>query len=233
MASLYFTGDTHQDISRFTIENFPEQMQMTGTQDENFVCITGDEESQYEKYTLDWLERRPFTTLFVSGNHENFDRLYSDKYPIREWRGGRAQFIRPHIIHLLRGEVYEILDKKIFTFGGASSHDIKDGVLEMDDERIYMWSKTMREFRINHWWKEEIASQEEMEHGINILAQHDNCVDFIVTHCLPQEIASLISCGDYKADKMTEYLQTISTNTKFKQWYCGHYHNEKKYQMQM
>ena len=234
MASLYLTGDIHQDLNRFTIENFPEQKEMAGSQEENFLCITGDfgliwnedRESQYEKMQLDWLESRPFTTLFVDGNHENFDRLYSNEYPIKEWGGGKAQFIRPHVIHLLRGEVYSILGKKVFTFGGASSHDIKDGILEADDETIYMWTKTMREFRINHisWWKEERASQEEMTHGIQTLKKHNNQVDFIVTHCLPQEIASLISCGDYKSDTMTQYLQTIATNTNFKQWYCGHYH---------
>ena len=32
-------------------------------------------ESRYEKYWLDWLDKKPFTTLFIDGNHENHDRL--------------------------------------------------------------------------------------------------------------------------------------------------------------
>ena len=238
MASLYFTGDIHAEPNRLSTKHFPEQKEMTGGQDENFVCITGDfgliwdegQESKSEKWNLDWLEKKPFTTLFVSGNHENFDRLYSNEYPIKEWHGGKAQFIRPHVIHLLRGECYDILGKKVFAFGGASSHDIKDGILEIDDPRIYMWRKTMREFRVNHlsWWKEEIASQEEMLHGKEVLAKHNNEVDYIVTHCLPQEIASLISCGSYQSDAMTQYLQTIAIENKFNQWYCGHYHMDER-----
>ena len=72
-----------------------------------------------------------FTTLFVDGNHENFDRLYS--YPIIEWHGGKVHKINSSIFHLMRGEIYEIDNKKIFAFGGASCHDIPDGILDDDN----------------------------------------------------------------------------------------------------
>ena len=51
-----------------------------------------DEESKEETMVLDWLDSRPFTTLFVCGNHENFDRLY--QYPIEDWHGGKVHKIR-------------------------------------------------------------------------------------------------------------------------------------------
>ena len=238
MPSLYLTGDIHGDITRLSVEQFPEQQQMSDGQDNNFICITGDfglvwneeTESQSEKDKLDELERKPFTTLWVDGNHENFDRLYSNEYPIKEWCGGKVQFIRPHIIHLLRGEIYHVLGKKIFTFGGASSHDISDGILEPEDPRVYMWMKTNRDFRINHleWWKEELASEKEMRHGRKVLCKNNNKVDYIITHCLPQEIASLISAGVYKSDSTTLYLQKIAQEAQFNQWYCGHYHIDKR-----
>ena len=34
--------------------------------------------SMYEKYWLNWLNERNFTTLFVDGNHENFERLWKN-----------------------------------------------------------------------------------------------------------------------------------------------------------
>lgn len=34
-----------------------------------------------------WLNDRPFTTLFVDGNHENFDLL--NAYPVENWHGGK------------------------------------------------------------------------------------------------------------------------------------------------
>lgn len=45
---------------------------------QDYVIICGDfggvwDGSKREKYWLDWLEDKPFTTLFVSGNHENYN----------------------------------------------------------------------------------------------------------------------------------------------------------------
>ena len=44
---------------------------------------------------------RPFTTAFVSGNHENYDALAA--YPQAEWHGGRVRTIRPSVLMLERG----------------------------------------------------------------------------------------------------------------------------------
>ena len=134
---IYITGDTHADFEhRFNTDNFPEQREMTK---DDYVVICGDFggvwdigwESKKEKYWLDWFERRSYTLLFIDGNHENFDRL--NGYPVMEWHGGKVHVLRPHVLHLMRGQVFEIDEKKIFTFGGASSHDITGGILETDD----------------------------------------------------------------------------------------------------
>ncbi len=138
---IYITGDTHSDFLRFEIDKFPIQTDMTKN---DYVIICGDfgglwtfeEESNREKYWLNWLNERNFTTLFVDGNHENFTRLYN--YPIEEWHGGKVHKIRDSVIHLMRGEIYDIDDKKFFTFGGARSHDIRDGILNLDEEEKYM-----------------------------------------------------------------------------------------------
>ena len=37
-------------------------------------------ETCMERYWLDWLEKRPFTTLFLNGNHDNFDRVNQPGY---------------------------------------------------------------------------------------------------------------------------------------------------------
>ena len=38
-------------------------------------CLAEFGETPAERYALDWLEEKPFTTLFVPGNHENYDRF--------------------------------------------------------------------------------------------------------------------------------------------------------------
>ena len=134
---IYITGDIHADFSRFNEEKFPIQTEMTK---DDYVIICGDfggvwnyiVEGMYEKYWVDWLNERNFTTLFVDGNHENFERLY--RYPVEEWHGGKVHKIRESVIHLMRGEVFDIDNKKLFTFGGAKSHDINDGILSLDEE---------------------------------------------------------------------------------------------------
>ena len=68
-----------------------------------------DRESKMETSALDWLDGKAFTTLFVDGNHENFDRLYA--YPVEMWHGGKVHKIHPSVIHLMRGQIFELEEK--------------------------------------------------------------------------------------------------------------------------
>ena len=241
MASIWVTGDIHGDIKRLSEESFVEQKHMVGGQDNNFVIITGDFgliwdqlfESKSERFKLNWLEKRPFTTLWVDGNHENYDRLYSSEYPIEDWHGGKVQKIRPHVIHLMRGECYDILNNSFFAFGGASSHDIRDGVLDpvKDEKLIKEYSRCYYKlFRINHisWWEQEIASNDEMLRGKQNLSKRNDNVDYIITHCLPQDATYMLSLAGYQSDPMTLFFNDIAKTTKFKRWFCGHYHVDQR-----
>ena len=90
---------------------------------DDFVIICGDfgfwDESGEQKYWRKWLSHKPFTTLWVDGNHENYDLLKT--YPVEQWKGGNVQFIAPDIIHLMRGQIFEIEGLRFFTFGGATT----------------------------------------------------------------------------------------------------------------
>ena len=230
---IYITGDTHSDFSRFTEENFPIQTEMTKN---DYVIICGDfggvwtfeEESRREKEALDWLNNKNFTTLFVDGNHENYTRLYN--YPIEEWKGGKVHKIRDSVLHLMRGEIFDIDNKKIFAFGGARSHDIQDGILNFDEEEnIYEYRKRGAYFRIRDfsWWDLELPTNQEMENGIENLEKINYKVDYIISHCCPTSIQALIN-STYKRDILTDYLQQISEKCTFKRWYFGHYHDYKQ-----
>ena len=41
--------------------------------------------------------------------------------------------IRASVIHLMRGQIYHLCGKAIFTFGGAKSNDISGGILDPED----------------------------------------------------------------------------------------------------
>ena len=206
----------------------------------DFVIILGDfggiwSNTKEEKYWLDWLNDKPFTTLFVDGNHENFNML--DTFPVIDFHGGKAHKIRDNIYHLMRGYVFDICDKKFFAFGGASSHDIRDGILDpndfvdMDDFRdtYRRWQKYGKMFRVRgvSWWNQEMPNDEEMERGRQSLKAVNNEVDFVISHCAPQEVASVM--GFTARDKLTWYFnQLLWDGLKFTKWLFGHYHTNKQ-----
>lgn len=246
MSRVYVTGDCHADFHKFSTDCFPEQKELTK---EDFVIICGDfggvwYDTNEERYWLNWLSRKKFTTLFVDGNHENFDRLNTE-FKVVDFHGGKAHQIRKNVYHLIRGNVYDICGKKFFAFGGASSHDIKDGILNIEDfedfrELIRTYNRLTKQgkmLRINHlsWWKEEMPSDEEMAFGIQTLKGHKNKVDYIISHCCPQRIVSIFSRGMYKPDRLTEYFDEIDAQTEFSKWFFGHYHDNRtvldKYEM--
>lgn len=235
--SVWLTGDIHGDPTRFSKDSFYEQTEMNK---DDYVIILGDfglvwnreKENKNERYWLDWLQDKPFTTLFIDGNHENFDRLYS--YPIEEWNGGKVHKIRPNVIHLMRGQVFELNGSKFFTFGGASSHDISDGILDYEDEN---WRDKAKEldkqgkymYRVKgiSWWSEELPSEEEMENGIKNLEKHDWKVDYILTHSPSASVIALLGKGLYEQDVLTKYLEEIRCKTEYKRMFSGHMHINK------
>lgn len=228
---IYVTGDTHGDFHRFSTSSFPQQKQMGHS---DYVIITGDfggvwADTPEEKYWLDWLEKKPFTTLFVDGNHENFDRL--NGFPVQQWHGGNVHFVRPHVVHLMRGQVFEIEGKTFFTMGGAASHDIQDGILdpaEPDFEQKYWFKRRTRQFfRVKgvSWWPGELPSDEEYKEAAVNLERVNLKVDYILTHCAPTSIQKKLD-RNYTPDRLTDFLQIVKSRCEFKSWFFGHYHRD-------
>lgn len=235
---IYITGDTHSDFRRFQESIFPEQNEMTK---EDYCIIAGDfggvwygaddkVHRKAEDYKLDELDNRSFTTLFVPGNHENYARLMSDEFPIKEWNGGKVKEIRPSILMLMRGEMYEIDRIKFFAFGGASSHDITDGILDGADPdwqtkalQLRLQGKYFFRIRGISWWEEELPTEEEMRHGIDVLDQNGWKTDFVITHCAPSSTQALLGRHDNNA--LTKYLEEIRQKLTYKRWFFGHYHD--------
>lgn len=205
---IYITGDIHGDIDirKLATRAFPEQKTMTR---DDYLIICGDfglvwDGGSSDRYWQTWLENKPFTTLFVSGNHENFDLL--GQYPVSEWHGGKVQFIQPHVIHLMRGQVYDIDELKVFSMGGAASHDV-----------IYRTEG-------KSWWPQELPSADEYDEAKRNLCATGWKVDIVLTHCGPNYVHSLISNGLYETDRLTAFLEDVSQQLTWKRWYMGHYH---------
>lgn len=204
---IFVTGDTHgtYDIHKLR--------RLKICPDAKYLIICGDfgfiwdkEPSPSERWWLDWLDQKPYTTLFVDGNHENHDRL--DAMEVTTWHGGKIHQISPKVIHLMRGQVYDIEGKTFFTMGGASSID-----------RIY------RKEGIS-WWAREMPSQSEYKEARKNLAARDNKVNYIITHTAPQHLIPLLGISA-KADELSSFLEEISQNVQFDHWYFGHFHQDR------
>ena len=163
--SIYITGDTHGTFDLRKVVYFFKGREEEFSRDD-YLIICGDVGvcgfmASDEAKTRDILRNLPVTVLFVDGNHENFEQLNS--YAVETWNGGKVHFIESNIIHLMRGQVFEIDGKKFFTFGGAYSVD-----------------KMYRTEGIT-WFPEEIPSKEEYEEGWKNLEK----ADFQVTISCP------------------------------------------------
>lgn len=142
---------------------------------------------------------------WMVSNHENHTLL--DDMPVIEMFGGRVHKISNHVIHLMRGEYYTIAGRTFFTFGGGESTD-----------KIY------RKEGIS-WWPRELPSAEEIEHARATMNEHDNTVDYIITHVAPTSIQETVSQYD-KPNILSEFFDEVYNAMSFKRWYCGHYHRD-------
>lgn len=207
---IYITGDTHGpiDIHKLNKRYFDDS---TLTK-KDYLIICGDfglvwDNSPEEKYWLDWLNDKNYTTLFIDGNHENHSLLNS--YPIETWNGGKVHKIRDSVLHLMRGQVFTIDNHTFFTMGGADSID--------------------KDWRIpgKSWWSEEMPSDEEyIEANLN-LYNYENEVDYIITHTAPTSIVNQLIPEIKPPDRLTDFLEDIKKSVKYKHWYFGHFHGDR------
>ncbi len=208
--AVFVTGDTHGTLDLGKVIDYFRGKEDEYTKDD-YLIICGDtglcgSSSAIEREARSILRDIPVTTLFIDGNHENFEQLNS--YAVDMWNGGKVHFLENDMIHLMRGQVYDIDGTSVFTFGGAYSTD-----------------KVYRTEGID-WFPEEIPSEEEYAEGLKNLSKHGNKVDFIITHTAPREVAAAIGFGEMSDDEieLRRYLQQIADSVDYKAWYFGHFH---------
>ena len=220
---IYLTGDTHGGVDMRKLSRKELKRSHIELTENDHLIITGDfgfpftpddikeyENNEKTEYTewMKWYAERPYKVLFVDGNHDNHD--WWREQPVTEMFGGRVQ-VHPHaenVIHLMRGEVYEIEGKTFFTFGGAASTDKE-------------WRKEGYS-----WWSGEEASYAETEHALDNLERVGYKVDHIITHTMPQSISSQLRGLRFiqLPCSTAMFLNTVLETVKYDKWFCGHFH---------
>jgi hypothetical protein len=214
---ILFTGDIHgsHSIGKLGSHDFPAGRTLDA---DDCLVVCGDlglvwdaRESRFESHWLDWLSAKPWTTLFVDGNHENHDRLAA--MPVGEWHGGRVHAVRPDVLHLMRGEVFDVGGETLLALGGAQTSDV-DGRVEG-----------------RSWWASELPDAREREHAEDVLDGRGWEVDWVASHELPlRAVEGLYGGRDaWLAERpvSTDYpawLQSVADRLDYRMWYAGHHH---------
>jgi len=207
---IFITGDTHCpiDIHKLNKANFDDS-NMTK---DDYLIICGDSGLVWEgrdredEYWQKWMNMKKYTTLFVDGNHENHNKL--DELEVEIWNGGKIHKLKDSLIHLMRGQVYDINGLKFFTMGGAESTD-----------------KEYRKENIS-WWSRELPSEDEYNEALTNLDKNNWKVDYVITHAAPDNIQYRL-CPWYTHNRLSNFLFTVDNALTFKQWYFGHYHDDR------
>lgn len=206
---IYVTGDMHGDINRFSDTFLPNESEWS---ENDYLIICGDFgfiffDDEREKKQLDLLEKKPYTILWVDGNHECFPAIF--KYPVEIWNGGKTHKIRKNIRHLMRGQCFTIEGKKFFTMGGAYSID-----------------RAFREKNVSYW-DAEIPNNEEYKEASDTIFANDKKFDYIISHTAPKEIIWRLGYYPDPHDaELAGYLEWIMYYSEFKKWFFGHFHED-------
>ena len=206
---VYVTGDMHGCLERL----YDKEFRKLKRGDTLIVC--GDfgyifDGSKTEKQVINFFAKRKFVTAFVEGTHDNLDTINRCRTTV--WKGGKVHRIKGNLLHLMRGQIFEIEGNRFFTFGGGESTD--------KDMRVPMGT----------WWRAEEATPAEMADGARVLDEAGCEVDYIITHEPPSLVKSAMLLrvgGNDNVNKLNGYLEEIGRSCTFKHWYFGSLHEDR------
>ena len=209
MGKIILTGDIHAELIR--IMNIPDD-EMTK---EDIVIVLGDFGGVWydNKETIDKLRilgEKNFTLAFVDGNHENFN-LIKKLEVVTHWKGGQVGLLPGGILHLLRGEIYDINNKVVGVCGGAESID------------------KFRRKEGTSWWPDEAIAQTDIDNfKFNLENNKYTKLDLMLSHDCPLSIVPLVRLyagvkngGNTQSQR---FLEEINQMVKIDKWYFGHWH---------
>jgi len=207
---VYVTGDMHGDESRL----YDKEWRKLKAGD--ILIVLGDfgflwNNTEHEKQALKFLGSRKFTVCFLDGTHENFDLIKKSRATY--WKGGKVHRISDRLLHLTRGQIFNIDGIKFFTFGGGES----------DDKEV--------KYEHNKWWRAELPSPSEMALGAERLDEENCVIDYVLTHEPPSRVKSamLLRKGlPDRVNKLNGFFEEVASTCKFRHWYFGSLHEDRQ-----
>lgn len=249
---LFVCGDTHGTLDISKLHTFAHTEDGRNMSKDDVLLIAGDAGvlwgGRADQETQDILSNFPWSTLYIDGNHENFDKLNQlitsqrrmhkfGKVECAAPDGGAAGIhrIRNDIGYVGRGTILAHENTYVYCFGGGYSID-----------------KARRKNRVT-WWAEEMPSTREYLQGLNTLEKwfdQGNTITHVVTHTTPGYLIKSFEAfgraliGIHKTGLWTSLLESAADSTKEKplndylsavwnliashnmhvEWFFGHLH---------
>lgn len=241
MDNVFITGDKHGDFNKLC-----SLIRRINTNKEDTIIILGDvginyyvkklpmeqikdsgprfKNSKTTKKIKSMLSELSITFFCIHGNHEARPESINS-YKTKIWNDGVVYYEEeyPHILFAKDGEIYNINGKKCLVAGGAYSID--------KYWRLQQYNNGRKDCL---WFNDEQMSEATKEKIMRTI-DSDIDIDVILSHTCPLRFEPtevfLSGINQNNVDKSTEiFLDKIyeKIGDKIQQWYCGHYHINKK-----
>ncbi len=202
---IYVTADLHGERSRLRAKEI-RKLKKGDT-----LIVLGDfgflwHGTPKEKKALNRLGRKKYQLLFLDGAHENFPLL--EEYPMETWNGGQVRRLGKNLLYLMRGQVYEMEGKRIFTLGGGESDE-----------------KEMRAQQ-QKWFPEELPTPQQLETARENLERVQWKVDYVLTHDCSQRMKIFLGT-EGQGNVLNQFLTELEEKLQYRKWFFGFYHLDK------
>lgn len=238
MNKIYILADIHGDYKPiknlyFFLKNFYHEKPLFNEDNypdgSDWIILLGDFGANYffNKRDNDFkkkLNAYPFNYFIIRGNHEerpsNCAKQWPEQWKTRHMFEGDVWIEKeyPYIVYAMDyPTAYKFHNHLTFVFPGAYSVD-----------KYYRLANKWS------WFKDEQLTSTEMAIGKEMIEQHENKCDLVLSHTCPSSYEPtdlFLSCVDQSmVDKtMERYLNEIEYKLDYKLWAWGHYHQTRIY----
>lgn len=237
-------------MGRFSFRYHPELRLLDDT---DVIVVCGDigimwpGREKEAKHTLNWLTTKPFSVLFLRGNHDNEPWWEScpattgnDSIQLLDGDLRQAAIdgvTYDNVFLVTSTAVLDICGKRCICIGGAESTDAYNLFYPHEKDKIKAAKKSKKIwYRVvgKSWWPNEGIN---VTYARSVLSRRSNYglannwldedLDYIFTHQSPN--AFLASDYNFRKDRWrstdeTLFLEEIRLRCRFKHWYHAHQH---------
>lgn len=213
--TVYVTGDIHGGLDMQKLRDWELGDSLTS---DDYLIVAGDfgfpwDFSAEECADIAWLESRPYTVLFVDGNHERFDHW--EERPMEPWHGGLTQRLSDTSPMPAPDARRGLRARRLDGLHHGRCHERGQGISRAVFQLVASGASGRARFRC----RAGEARRGRLK------------VDCVITHTCSTRMLSPTLYPDPSwerpdVDRLTEFLDELEDRLDYKRWYYGHFHRD-------